>query len=183
MYEHAASRKRPGLGSKLRSLKSMRSSVTAAVSTAAAAATKRAYCVAAANPAKPMQQQRMMSDDFHSLLMLTGMTVVKHHRNEKKGAAERTIAWDSRKHAMMWRSHKFGYLKTRRSVPLRDVLDIERHGRLLWVKTLHMGEFGFEVEHAAEAEVIFSALNALLDEFRGPARCPVGALRSASFFS
>ncbi|CAM9281200.1 unnamed protein product, partial [Phaeothamnion confervicola] len=83
-----------------------------------------------------------------------GLHVRKYHRG-KPGSAERvlryvvdkphgggggggsggSLTWDTRK---WWRSRSFG------AIPLRDVLDVERLERVVWVKCLHLGNLGLE---------------------------------------
>lgn len=54
-------------------------------------------------------------------------------------------------------------------IPLRDVLDVERRGKVVWIKCLHLGTIGFEASLETDAVIFFLAMDSLLDT-----RCGVG---------
>lgn len=62
-------------------------------------------------------------------------------------------------------------------IPLQDVLDVERKGRLVWIKCLHLGTIGFEPSLETDAVIFYLAMDSLLDT-----RCGVGGHDAASRF-
>jgi hypothetical protein len=102
---------------------------------------------------------------FVSVLSSSGLCVTKHCRSSSRRVSRvvrfsgEQLTWDSKK----W------FLRTER-IPLRDVLDVEQDGNIVWVKTLHLGKIGIETTFEKDATVIYHALDALLDErVGGPA--------------
>lgn len=54
-------------------------------------------------------------------------------------------------------------------IPLGDVLDVERRGKVVWIKCLHLGTIGFEASLETDAVIFYLAMDSLLDT-----RCGVG---------
>ena len=48
-------------------------------------------------------------------------------------------------------------------IPLRDVLDVERRSKVVWIKCLHLGTVGFEASLETDAVIFYLAMDSLLD--------------------
>lgn len=46
---------------------------------------------------------------------------------------------------------------------MRDVLDVERRGKVVWIKCLHLGTIGLEASLETDAVIFYLAMDALLD--------------------
>lgn len=46
---------------------------------------------------------------------------------------------------------------------MRDVLDVERRGKVVWIKCLHLGTVGLEASLETDAVIFYLAMDALLD--------------------
>lgn len=49
-------------------------------------------------------------------------------------------------------------------LPLRDVLDVERSGKVVWVKCLHLGTVGFEASLESDSVIFYLAMDSLLNK-------------------
>eukprot|EP00611_Tribonema_gayanum_P027235 TRINITY_DN666_c0_g1_i2.p1 TRINITY_DN666_c0_g1~~TRINITY_DN666_c0_g1_i2.p1 ORF type:complete len:205 (-),score=51.15 TRINITY_DN666_c0_g1_i2:779-1393(-) len=112
------------------------------------------------------QKKQEALEAFSRVVAAEGIKVLKHH--SRGGAAVRMLHYDPSHSALAWDSHRLFFFTMKRSVPLSDVLDVEREGSIVWVKTLHMGEFGLEMPLQEDAELVYLAMDALLDERTGP---------------
>lgn len=67
-------------------------------------------------------------------------------------------------------------------LPLRDVLDVERSGKTVWVKCLHLGTVGFEATLENDSVIFYLAMDSLLNKRCGVQEgdvCIPGPLASA----
>lgn len=80
---------------------------------------------------------------FTSLLQADGLRILKHHK--RGGAGVRLLKYDPSHALLEWDSHRL-FFKTKKKIPVRDILDVELEAQIVWIKTLHMGEFGLELE-------------------------------------
>ena len=53
---------------------------------------------------------------------------------------------------------------THSQIPLGDVLDVERRGKVVWIKCLHLGTVGFEASLETDAVIFYLAIDSLLDK-------------------
>lgn len=51
------------------------------------------------------------------------------------------------------------------------MLDVERRGKVVWIKCLHLGTIGFEASLETDAVIFYLAMDSLLDT-----RCGVGGV-------
>lgn len=49
-------------------------------------------------------------------------------------------------------------------VPLRDILDVERRFKTVWIKCLHLGTVGFEATLEDDAVIFYLAMDSLLSK-------------------
>ncbi|CAN0113891.1 unnamed protein product [Ectocarpus sp. 12 AP-2014] len=98
---------------------------------------------------------------FVAVMQEHGLRVRKYHRHGK-GWAHRIVKYDPTLPGLRWKSSKW-WDSGGGQIPLRDVLDVERRGKVVWVKCLHLGTIGFEASLETDAVVFYLAMDSLLD--------------------
>ncbi|CAM9948030.1 unnamed protein product [Ectocarpus sp. 6 AP-2014] len=98
---------------------------------------------------------------FLAVMQEHGLRVRKYHRHGK-GWAHRIVKYDPTLPGLRWKSNKW-WDSGGGQIPLRDVLDVERRGKVVWVKCLHLGTIGFEASLETDAVVFYLAMDSLLD--------------------
>ncbi|CAB1105313.1 unnamed protein product [Ectocarpus sp. CCAP 1310/34] len=98
---------------------------------------------------------------FLAVMQEHGLRVRKYHRHGK-GWAHRIVKYDPNLPGLRWKSSKW-WDSGGGQIPLRDVLDVERRGKVVWVKCLHLGTIGFEASLETDAVVFYLAMDSLLD--------------------
>ncbi|CAM9907009.1 unnamed protein product [Ectocarpus fasciculatus] len=98
---------------------------------------------------------------FLAVMQEHGLRVRKYHRHGK-GWAHRIVKYDPTLPGLRWKSSKW-WDSGGGQIPLRDVLDVERRGKVVWIKCLHLGTIGFEASLETDAVVFYLAMDSLLD--------------------
>eukprot|EP00752_Nemacystus_decipiens_P002873 g2674.t1 len=104
---------------------------------------------------------------FLAVMQDHGLRVRKYHRHGK-GWAHRVVKYDPALPGLRWKTSKW-WDSSGGQIPLRDVLDVERRGKVVWIKCLHLGTIGFEASLETDAVIFYLAMDSLLDT-----RCGVG---------
>lgn len=82
------------------------------------------------------------------------------------------VKYDPALPGLRWKTSKW-WDSSGGQIPLRDVLDVERRGKVVWIKCLHLGTIGFEASLETDAVIFYLAMDSLLDT-----RCGVAGGRS-----
>ncbi|CAM9103450.1 unnamed protein product [Ascophyllum nodosum] len=98
---------------------------------------------------------------FLAVMQEHGLRVRKYHRRGK-GWAHRVVKYDSSLPGLRWKSNKW-WDAGGGQIPLRDVLDVERRSKVVWIKCLHLGTVGFEASLETDAVIFYLAMDSLLD--------------------
>eukprot|EP00904_Undaria_pinnatifida_P001613 jgi/Undpi1/11452/HiC_scaffold_30.g13749.m1 len=91
-----------------------------------------------------------------------GLRVRKYHRHGK-GWAHRVVKYDPTLPGLRWKTSKW-WDSGGGQIPLGDVLDVERRGKVVWIKCLHLGTVGFEASLETDAVIFYLAIDSLLDK-------------------
>ncbi|CAM9417432.1 unnamed protein product [Discosporangium mesarthrocarpum] len=110
---------------------------------------------------------------FMAVMQAHGLQVRKHHRH-RHGWSHRVVKFDLTLPGLTWNSQKW-WPASGGQVPLHDILEVERCGRVVWVKCLHLGNIGFEVSLEVDADIFYTAMDSLIDLRCGTPLSVVGA--------
>ncbi|CAM9374620.1 unnamed protein product [Sphacelaria rigidula] len=99
---------------------------------------------------------------FQAVMQDHGLRVRKHHRRGR-GWAHRVVKYDPALPGLRWKSSKW-WDSSGGEVPLRDVLDVERRFKTVWIKCLHLGTVGFEATLEDDAVIFYLAMDSLLSK-------------------
>ncbi|CAM9829212.1 unnamed protein product [Laminaria digitata] len=99
---------------------------------------------------------------FLAVMQEHGLRVRKYHRHGK-GWAHRVVKYDPSLPGLRWKTSKW-WDSGGGQIPLGDVLDVERRGKVVWIKCLHLGTVGFEASLETDAVIFYLAIDSLLDK-------------------
>ncbi|CAM9202566.1 unnamed protein product [Scytosiphon promiscuus] len=112
-------------------------------------------------PQRKLKKRARAWKIFLAVMQEHGLRVRKYHRNAK-GWAHRVVKYDPSLPGLRWKSSKW-WDSGGGQIPMRDVLDVERRGKVVWIKCLHLGTVGLEASLETDAVIFYLAMDALLD--------------------
>ncbi|CAN0162945.1 unnamed protein product, partial [Hapterophycus canaliculatus] len=113
-------------------------------------------------PQRKLRKRARAWKIFLAVMQEHGLRVRKYHRNAK-GWAHRVVKYDPSLPGLRWKSSKWWDSGGGQQIPMRDVLDVERRGKVVWIKCLHLGTVGLEASLETDAVIFYLAMDALLD--------------------
>ncbi|CAM9916611.1 unnamed protein product [Pylaiella littoralis] len=131
--------------------------------------------------ARRLKKRARATKIFLAVMQGNGLRVRKYHRRGN-GWAHRVVKYDPVLPGLRWRTSKW-WGAGGGQIPLGDVLDVERRGKVVWIKCLHLGTIALEASLETDAVIFYLAMDSLLDARCGVSNSSIGSREVASHLS